>query len=102
MTAKKPSIEAKAIDAAAMSAETAAIAPLNAAMSAASFAGAAQDATDAATPRFDTTPLEGLKVDIKAAPDNLDGMSLAGAKREAAFKLDAAINALKVLAKLSG
>lgn len=36
-----------------------------------------------------------------AWPDKKDGISLAGAKREPAFKLDAAINTLKVLAKLS-
>lgn len=53
------------------------------------------------SPRFDMTQFDALKVDIEATPDNLDGISLASAKREAAFKLDAAINARKEPAKLS-
>lgn len=34
-------------------------------------------------------------------PDELDGLSLVNAKREADFKVKQAINALKVLRKLS-
>lgn len=50
---------------------------------------------------LDTGPLDALLTEIGGVPDELDSLSLVNAKREATFKLSTAINALKVLRKLS-
>ncbi len=48
-----------------------------------------------------TGPLDALLTEIGDVPDELDGLSLVNARREADFKVKQAINALKVLRKLS-
>lgn len=45
--------------------------------------------------------LEELKLEVADVADEIDGIPLITAKRDAAFKIDQAINALKVLHKLS-
>lgn len=51
--------------------------------------------------RLDTDQMEALRAEIATVPDESDGISLVDAKREADFKLGLAINAVKVLRKLS-
>ncbi len=51
--------------------------------------------------RLDTARLEELTAEVDAMPDEVDGLSMADSKRDAAYKLTIAINAVKVLRKLS-
>ncbi|MDN3711959.1 hypothetical protein QWZ10_09250 [Paracoccus cavernae] len=52
-------------------------------------------------PRLDTAPLEALREEALTVADEVDGISMLDVKREADFKLAQAINAVKVLRKLS-
>ena len=52
-------------------------------------------------PRLDTAPLETLRQEALTIADEVDGISMLDVKREADFKLAQAINAVKVLRKLS-
>ncbi len=51
--------------------------------------------------RLDTASMEALLAQIDAVPAEVDGLDMTDAKRDAAYKLTIAINALKVLRKLS-
>lgn len=50
---------------------------------------------------LDTARLEELTAEVDAVPNEVDGLDMADAKRDAAYKLTVAINSLKVLRKLS-
>ena len=58
-------------------------------------------ATTPTPARLNTAALEAVLAEIATVPDESDGIALADAKREASFKLGVAINAVKVLRKLS-
>lgn len=52
-------------------------------------------------PRLDTAPLEALRQEAQTIAEEVDGISMLDVKREADFKIAQAINAVKVLRKLS-
>ena len=56
-----------------------------------------------ATPalRLDTAPLAALRIEIDQTPDEVDGLSMADAKRDALFRLGLAENSIRTLRKLS-
>lgn len=51
--------------------------------------------------RLDTAPLAALRAEIEATPDEVDGLSMVDAKRDALFRLGLAENAVRALRKLS-
>lgn len=51
--------------------------------------------------RLDTAKLEALREEIALIPDEVDGLAMVDAKRDADYKLGIAINSLKVLRKIS-
>lgn len=53
------------------------------------------------TTRLDTAPLATLRAEIEATPDEVDGLSMVDAKRDALFRLGLAENAIRALRKLS-
>ena len=50
---------------------------------------------------LNTASFAAVLTEIAAVPDEVDGISMVDAKREATFKVGAALNAVKVLRKLS-